>query len=331
MRIAFLILPNMLVTSLTNAFELFFAAKQTAKMARASVAKTVELVKVATNGERLELPSGLSLPPDEAIGDSLFDIVYIPALWRNPSPVVSSNPEVIEWLRTQYEHGALINATGTGVCFMAETGLLDGRPATTHWHYFEKFAVSYPEVELKRQHFITTAGRLFCAASINAQTDLSLHHVHRVFGKDVSDHLAQHFSHEVRQPFDRLSFNQDDNSNHPDEVILQAQLWMQNRLSDNEVSMQSLANMLSMSQRNFNRRFRDATNMSPLKYLQSQRFNQARELLKNSNLSISEIAYRVGYNDVSHFSKLFRQFSSTTPKEYRTTVRAKLFSSKELS
>jgi transcriptional regulator GlxA family with amidase domain len=329
MRIAFLVLPNMLATSLTNAYELFFAAKQAAKMRRLSIARDVELIKVAANEERIELPSGLSFQPDQGIDDSLFDIVYIPALWRNPAPMVKNNPQIVEWIRTQYEHGAIINGTGTGVCFVAETGLLDGRPATTHWHHLEKFAISYPKVELKRQHFITTAGRLFCAASINAQTDLNLHHVHRVFGKNVSDHLAQHFSHEVRQPFDKLSFNQDDNSNHPDEVILQAQLWMQNNLSNHEVSMQMLATVIGMSQRNFNRRFRDATNLSPLKYLQIQRLNQARELLQNTNLSISEIAYRVGYIDVSHFTKLFRQFSSTTPKEYRTTVRAKLFSSKE--
>jgi transcriptional regulator GlxA family with amidase domain len=329
MRIAFLVLPNMLATSLTNAYELFFAAKQAAKMRRLSIAKDVELIKVAVDEQRIELPSGLSFQPDQGIDDSLFDIVYIPALWRNPAPMVKNNPQIVEWIRTQYEHGAIINGTGTGVCFVAETGLLDGRPATTHWHHLEKFAISYPEVELKRQHFITTAGRLFCAASINAQTDLNLHHVHRVFGKEVSDHLAQHFSHEVRQPFDKLSFNQDDNSNHPDEVILQAQLWMQNNLSNHEVSMQKLATVIGMSQRNFNRRFRDATNLSPLKYLQIQRLNQARELLQNTNLSISEIAYRVGYIDVSHFTKLFRQFSSTTPKEYRTTVRAKLFSIRE--
>jgi len=152
--------------------------------------------------------------------------------------------------------------------------------------------------------------------------------VHRVFGKDVSDHLAQHFSHEVRQPFDKLSFNQEDNSNHPDEVILQAQLWMQNNLSNHNISIDALATLLGMSQRNFNRRFRDATNLPPLKYLQSQRLSEARDLLQNTNLSISEIAYRVGYVDVSYFSKLFRRFSSTTPRKYRTTVRAKLFSSK---
>ncbi|MFT4634981.1 MAG: transcriptional regulator GlxA family with amidase domain [Arenicella sp.] len=329
MRIAFLVLPNMLATSLTNAYELFFAAKQAARMRKLSVANDVELVKVAIDVNRIELASGLSLQPDQGLDGSMFDIVYIPALWRNPAPVVKNNPTIIAWIRSQYEHGAIINGTGTGVCFVAETGLLDGRPATTHWHHLERFAADYPEVELKRQHFITAAGRLFCAASINAQTDLNLHHVHRVFGKEVSDHLAQHFSHEVRQPFDKLSFNQQDNSNHPDESILQAQLWIQNNFSNHDVSMQVLAKVLGMSQRNFNRRFRDATNLSPLKYLQSRRLNQARDLLQNTNLSISEIAYRVGYTDVSYFTKLFRQFSSTTPKGYRTTVRAKMFSSTE--
>jgi len=328
MRIAFLVLPNMLATSLSNAYELFFAAKQAAKMRRLDLANNVELLKVAIDDNRIELSSGLSLRPDQAIDDSVFDIIYVPALWRNPTPVVKNNQWVVDWLRKQYEHGAIINGTGTGVCFVAETGLLNNRPATTHWHHLERFAVNYPEVELKRQHFITTAGRLFCAASINAQTDLNLHHVHRVFGKEISDHLAQHFSHEVRQPFDKLSFNQDDNSNHPDEDILQAQLWMQNNLSNHDVSIEALANLMGMSQRSFNRRFRDATNLSPLKYLQSQRLDQARDLLQSTNLSISEIAYRVGYIDVSYFTKLFRRYSSATPKEYRTTVRAKLFSSK---
>ncbi len=328
MRVAFLVIPNMLSTSLSNAYELFFAAKQAAKMRRLEVAKKVELLKIAKTTDRVELPSGLSLLPDHGLDNSVFDIVYVPALWRNPAPIVKNNPEIVSWIRRQYEHGAIINGTGTGVCFVAETGLLDYKPATTHWHHLEKFAFDYPYIELKRQHFITSAGRLFCAATINAQTDLNLHHVHRAFGKEISDHLAQHFSHEVRQPFDKLSFNQEDNSNHPDEVILQAQLWMQNNLNKHDISMEALAALLGMSQRNFNRRFLDATNLSPLKYLQSQRLHQARELLQNTNLSISEIAYRVGYIDVSYFTKLFRQFSSATPKEYRTTVRAKLFSSK---
>jgi len=327
MRIAFIITPNMLATSLTNAYELFYAANQVIKRDHSRSLPTAQLIKVSTHRHSITLPSGLSFEPDAIIGDEIYDMVYIPALWRNPRPVVNSNQVLVEWIRQQYEHGAIINSTGTGVCFIAEAGLLHNKPATTHWHHFEQFARDYPEAQLKRQHFITNAGKIYCAASVNALTDLTLHHVHRFYSKKVSEHLAQHFSHEVRQPFDRLSFTQKENTNHPDEVVLQAQLWMQNHLNNAAITIQQLAELFGMSQRNFTRRFRKATNTTPLKYLQNQRLLEAKELLQNSNLSISEIAYRVGYIDVSYFTKLFKELFSTTPKQYRTQVRAKLFSS----
>lgn len=328
MKVAFLIIPNMLATSMSNAFELFFAANQIGKMRSRVHHQHVSLHKVAFDITRIELPSGLTLLADALMNSDVYDMVYVPALWRNPKPIVNKNPEIVKWLRRQYEHGAIINGTGTGVRFIAETGLLNHRPATTHWHHFEAFAKDYPNIELKRQHFITNAGRLYCAASINAQTDLTLHHIHRIFGKETSDHLAQHFSHEARQAFDKLNFNQDQNSNHPDEKILQTQLWMQNNLAKTDVKMSALATRIGMSQRNFTRRFRVATDMSPVEYLQSQRIELARDLLQNSNLSISEIAYRVGYLDVSYFTQLFSRSTSMTPKVYRTSVRAKLFSTK---
>jgi len=327
MKIAFVVMPKMLVTSLTNAFELFFAANQSVKTRPDGQSSQVQLLKVGVDDARIDFGSGLSLQPDQKIGHEIFDMVFLPALWRNPRPVVKQNQAMVDWVRRQYEHGAIINATGTGVCFVAEAGLLNDKPATTHWHHMEKFAIDYPLVDLKRQHFITTAGKIYCAASINAQTDLTLHHVHRFFSKEISDHLAQHFSHEVRQPYDRMSFTQKENTNHPDEVILQAQLWMQNHLSKAAISMRKLADLFGMSQRNFTRRFRIATNMTPLQYLQNQRLREAKELLKNSNLTIAEIAYRVGYIDVSYFTELFKKLASITPKEYRATVRAKLFNS----
>lgn len=329
MRIAFVITPHMLATSMTNAYELFYAACQAARAMRLPNTgdNELELVKVAIQRDRISLPSGLSISPDATLDEALFDMIYLPALWRNPRPVVRQNRAIVDWVRWQYEHGAIINSTGTGVCFIAEAGLLDDKPATTHWHHFDQFAEDYPAVELKRQHFITNAGRIYCAASINAQTDLTLHHVHRLFGQQVSEHLTRHFSHEVRQPFDRLSFTAQENSNHPDEIVLQAQIWMQDHLNKAALSMRKLAELFGMSQRNFTRRFKSATNMTPVQYLQSRRLSEARELLRSSNLSIKEIAYRVGYVDVSYFTKLFKEFSSITPKEYRTSIRAKLFSS----
>ncbi|NND81046.1 MAG: helix-turn-helix domain-containing protein [Gammaproteobacteria bacterium] len=329
MRIAFIITPRMLATSLSNAYELLFAAQQAAAVQNNAAMEPLELVKVAANCDRITLPSGLSLMPDQALSKDAFDMVYLPALWRNPRAVIKQNQAIVEWVRWQYEHGAIINSTGTGVCFLAEAGLLNGKPATTHWHHFDQFARDYPQVQLKRQHFITHTERIFCAASINAQTDLTLHHVQRFFNKQVAEHLSRHFSHEVRQPFDKLSYTDLDNSNHPDEIVLQAQLWMQNHLSKAALSMRKVAKLFGMSQRNFTRRFKQATDMTPVQYLQSRRLAAAKDLLQNSNLSIKEIAYRVGYVDVSYFTKIFKQYASVTPKEYRTTVRAKLFDARD--
>ncbi len=328
MKIAFVITPNMLTTSFSNAFELFYAANHAATASDSPLLEqTPKLVKVAATLEPIAQPSGLSLQADVSLVDDKFDFIYLPAMWRNPRPVVRKLPELVEWLRWQYEHGAIINSTGTGVWFTAQAGLLDNKPATTHWYFFDRFSKDFPTVQLKRQHFITTTSTIFCAGSINALTDLTLHHVHRIYGREVADHISHHFSHEVRQPFDQLSFSSERNTNHPDEQILQAQLWLQSNFSRQQISMHQLAEDLRMSQRNFGRRFKAATNMTPVEYLQERRLIAARELLQTSNLSIKEIAYRVGYLDVSYFSKLFRDLNTITPSEYRNTVRAKLYHS----
>lgn len=325
-KIGFVMTPNMLVTSLTNAYELFYAAIQTAQ-SHDSTQQQIILEKVALDNDRQVMPSGLSLSPDKLIGKTQYDLIFIPALWRNPRPIIKQHPELIEWLQYQYQHGAILNATGTGVCLMAAADLLDGKPATTHWHYFEQFAKDYPLVKLKRQHFITNANRLYCAASINALTDLSLHHIHHYFGREVSEHLSRHFSYEARRPYEQLSFVEDANSNHPDEQILQAQLWIQDNLARSTITINELAKNFGMSLRNFARRFKQATEITPLAYLQQQRIKMAKSLLQNTNLRIKEIAYRVGYLDESYFSQIFKKETSLTPRNYRKTVRAKLYSS----
>jgi len=327
MKIAFVGFSDILATSLTNAYELFYAANQAAKRFDRQRLKPAELYIVTHQAELICLPNGLSFEANASWADKRhYDLVYLPAIWRSPLPSLRKYPDLVVWLRDQYENGAILNATGTGVCFIAETGLLDRRPATTHWHYFDSFAKKYPNIELKRQHFITEAGRLFCAASINAQTDLCLHHIHRFYGQTIANHLARHFSHEARQPFDRLTFHQDANTSHPDELILQSQLWLQNHLSHNDISFAKVAELFGMSQRNYFRRFLRATDQTPSQYLQGLRLKEAQDLLRRSNLSISEIAFRVGYADTSYFAKLFKRENAITPRQYRTSVRAKMFS-----
>ena len=329
MKIGFLTIPKMLMTSFANAYELMYAAKAKAISEKQANAKDIDLVVI--RGQKTDQPLHSAIEPksDYSITDeralSRFDMVFVPTMWRNPAHAVKQNPQISEWLKMQWELGSIINTTGTGACFAAEAGLLDQQAATTHWYHFEEFEQRYPLVKLKKHHFIASAGKVFCAASINAQTDLVLHQVRRFMGVSVSEHLSRHFSHEVRQPYDRLSFDQEKDNAHPDEHILQAQLWLQNNLSQPDIKLKDLARDLGMSLRNFDRRFKQATETSPAKYLQHLRVKEAKDLLKQSDLNVGDIAFRVGYQDVSYFSKLFKKQSGISPSKWRTSIRNKLF------
>jgi transcriptional regulator GlxA family with amidase domain len=325
--VRFLLVDGMLATSATLPAEMLRAA-QSAAEGRRDNTHQLDLATVAVSRKRIVTRAGFALSPDMSLNLKQArpaDIIYVPALWRNPRPVLRRHTAVIEWLRQAYAAGSIIAGVGTGCCFMAEAGLLDSRPATTHWHYFERFAQDYPRVHLKRDYFITQADELYCAASVNALADLTVHFIQRLYDKTIAHHIERHFSHEIRRAYESMRYFEGSSDQHSDETVLQIQLWLQDNYPTT-VQFAALAEQFDMSVRSMNRRFKLATGKSPLRYLQEIRMGIARDLLKTSNLSISEIAYSVGYQDLGHFSALFKKSFSATPHDYRTTVRAKLFS-----
>ncbi len=324
-RVVFVLAERMLAASALLPLEMWQAAAGTAA-GRSRGGLTLEIATVAANGEeRVTTQSGLDLPASVSLNDPLqYAVVYLPALWRNPRPVLQRATPLTPWLRRQYTGGALMAAVGTGCCFLAEAGLLDGKSATTHWHYFKQFARDYPRVNLKQQYFITQADNLFCAASVNALADVTVHLIERFYGREIASHVERNFSHEIRRPFEKYRFLEGDQLQHTDELIIEIQLTMQRRLHE-PLRMEALAHEHGLSPRSFERRFRDAAGCTPLAYLQSQRINAAKELLASTNLSVAEVAYRIGYSDYGHFMRLFKRVLGVGPREYRHMVRAKIF------
>lgn len=327
MKVAFVLCDNLLATSITLPAEMLCAAADMARSRHAAGSLHIDFVGLQP---RVIAKAGLPLHSTHLLTDpqarqTTYDLIYLPALWRNPQTVVRKNAALLDWLQEQYHLGAWVGAVGTGVCLLAATGLLDDRPATTHWFYLDRFAEQYPAVDLKRQYFITRAGNLYCAASINALADLTVHFIRQQFGNVIASHVERHFSHEARNTYEEVTYREDDNDRHTDENIIQIQLWLHQHYAD-PIQLSAVASHFGMSVRNFNRRFKHATGKSPLHYLQALRMEQARDLLKNSNLIISEVAYKVGYHDTHNFSQLFRKFSNVTPQEFRKSMRSKLFS-----
>lgn len=325
LNVTFFLAEQMLATSLALPLEQLRAAESMAMTAKRRDSQRLNIQLASLDGNPVKTHTGLTLTPDcklEEITHS--DITFLPALWRNPGKTLAKNADAVPWFKQQHHTGGRLAGVGTGCCFLAEGGLLDFRMATTHWYYFEQFRKKYPKVRLEKNHFITGQDNLYCTASVNALADLTVFFIQEIFGSYYARHVERHFFHEVRKAFSFAHYINGETQAHPDEEIARAQSWMRQNFEKNIIIFE-LANRLNMSLRTFNRRFKKATNETPLNYLRSVRMQAAGDLLHSSNLAVTEISERCGIQDVSHFTGLFKKHFGATPTQYRTTVRAKLF------
>ncbi len=321
---AALLYPDALATSFTLPMEILQAASQLASVANRGEPQ-VRFLLAAPERHELQLNSGITLRPDLTYAElPSLDLLLLPAIWRNPMPTVGAFRPWLSLLRELSARDTRICSVGTASCLLAEAGLLAGRPATTHWNYFRAFARRYPGVELKTKHLITQSDHIYCVGSVNSIADLMVHIVEEWFGSRVARAVENQFSPEIRQSFRDAAYQNEPQSSHDDEVVLEAQLWLQENLAES-ISIAALARHLGLSSRTLNRRFRAATGLSPVAYLQRLRIAGARDLLRHSNLSVGEIAWQVGLNDTSYFSRLFREQVGMPPLQYRGAVRGKLF------
>ncbi|MDP2141949.1 MAG: helix-turn-helix domain-containing protein [Gammaproteobacteria bacterium] len=323
-HVTILAIEEGLASSITIPLEMIHAA-DVIKRIRNKRAKRSHFVVASHDGEALTMTGGIGIQPAVSISEiAQTDLIFVPALWGNPNAIVQKHPQITAWLATQYLAGATICSVGTGSYFLAEASLLDGRTATTHWYYFDDFAKRYPAINLQRKRFITHADRLYCTGSVNAVRDVMLHFVEQLFTPEIADEVSHHFTHELKRSYESMLLASEERDTHHDEQIIKIQEWLQQNYQS-DIHLQTLAQQFDISVRSFNRRFRSAAGQTPLQYLQEVRLEQAKALLKQSNLSIAEIAFAVGYQDTGYFSSLFKRANTITPNEYRHLVRNKLF------
>ncbi len=324
-KIALVLYDQMLATSVSLPVEMLRAGEALAlKINKAAPKLAIQMV--AENSTAVTTRAVIRLQPDTSVDKArLPDFAFIPSLWRNPRPILRKHPKMIAWLNNIWHQGTTLIGGGTGVCFMAESGLLDHHPATTHWHYEQQFKRNYPLVDLKPDFFITQSNRIYCAASLNALADIIVHLIEQIYGKAIAQQVEMHFSHEIRKPYEEQRYLEGSVDRHPDELIAQIQFWMSNNLNSTD-ALVDIAEQFNISSRSLTRRFKAATGISATQHWQQLRIEAAKDLLASSNLSIQEIAYHVGYQDHGHLTRLFKKSLNLTPKDYRAMVRKKLFS-----
>jgi transcriptional regulator GlxA family with amidase domain len=259
----------------------------------------------------------LGLTPQVAIQDvRRTDIIILPASGWDVLDRIAQTTPLLAWLRKWHARGAYIAGICAGVAFLAESGLLDGRQATTHWALADGFRLRYPKVRWQPDHFVTEDDRVLCSGGIYASIDLSLYLVEKFCGHEIALQCAKSLV--VGMPRSRQSGYAvlPLSRPHGDEKIRRAEEYLQAHF-EREVPIDGLAAEVGMGPRNFIRRFKAATGRLPGAYAQILRVTAAKELLERGAASIQAVCSTVGYEDVAYFRGLFKRHTGMTPAEYR--------------
>ena len=244
------------------------------------------------------------------------DVIILPAYWCDFDELRQRYPQIIPWLRQQHAAGAALCGEATGVFWMAEAGLLDGKEATTYWRFFREFAERFPRVLLNQEKHLSDADNLYCAGGVTSACDMYIYLIERYCGASIAQGVARDILYETQRSYSpgRIGFG--GQKLHQDMAILQVQQWLEEHFAE-KFRIEDVAREHGMSIRNFMRRFQAATGDKPLHYLQRLRIETAKSLLSSTRKSIKTISYEVGYDDASFFARLFRQHAELSPNQYR--------------
>ncbi|MGW2558219.1 GlxA family transcriptional regulator [Streptomyces sp. NPDC001514] len=206
----------------------------------------------------------------------------------------------------------------TGSYVLAAAGLLDGRPATTHWQMAQEFQRAFPRIKVDEDVLFVDDGDVLTSAGIAAGVDLCLHLVRRDHGAAVANQVARRCVVPPWRDGGQAQFIERPVPEPTAATTAGTRAWALERLQE-PLTLGELADHARMSLRTFTRRFRDEVGMTPGRWLTAQRLELARQLLESSDLSIDLVAHRAGFGTANSLRQHMRTLLGTSPAAYRRT------------
>ena len=273
--------------------------------------------------EKAIFSCGNSIPvnPECSIADDPdADIVIFPELWLGPDEDLKGRyPELMEWIRHMYKQGATLYSACSGSVMLAESGLLDGCQATSHWGYKDLFRTRYPKVHFCPEPnlmFADTAGRIVTAGGTTSWHDLAIHIISRHASSGEALRIAKVYllkwHGEGQLPYASLVRS----APHADSVVRGCEQWLKENYKQTNAVTQ-VVEQAKIPERTLKRRFKAATGSTLIEYIQNLRIENAKTLLEAGQMSVDDISVEVSYEDVSFFRRLFKRLTGLTPSQYR--------------
>ncbi|RKH13391.1 GlxA family transcriptional regulator [Corallococcus sp. CA053C] len=316
-RVAMLAYPDVQMLDVTGPLEVFARTSRWLKEKglREDDAYSVEIIGLKRGA--FPASSGLRLHADhrfDEVGRGIDTLLIAGGIGARR---YSAHPPLVRWIRQQARGVRRLASICTGAFFLAESGLLEGRRATTHWAYCAEFAQRYPGIQLEPDRIFVQEGGLYTAAGVTAGMDLALALVEEDHGRAVALEVARALVMFLRRPGGQAQFS----------AQLAVQLAEQEPLRElqayilehprEDLSVQALARRVAMSPRNFARVFTREAGMPPARFVTSTRVETARRLLEETSEGLDGVCAKSGLGTPEAMRRAFLHTVGIPPSQYR--------------
>ena len=301
-RVVVLALPDVVAFDLATPFQL--------------LRRHYELTLCGVEAGEIPTTSGFPLVAEHGLealaeADTVFVPGFAPREWPPPQPALDA-------LREAHARGARVASICSGAFALGAAGLLDGRRVTTHWRVAQRLADLFPQATVDPDVLYLDEGDLLTSAGVAAGIDLCLHLLRKDHGAAAANAAARQTVVAPHRPGGQAQFIERAVPEHDDGGLETTRAWALGRLTE-PLTVKQLARHAHTSERTFNRRFRQETGTTPLKWLHVQRIDCARRLLETTDLPIEAVARRSGFGSAAILRQHFRRATATTPTAYRRT------------
>lgn len=267
---------------------------------------------VNLEGAPFESTAGVTIAAKCVTSLSDYDTLVIPSWPTQGDPV----PEVLaREVRAFAQAGKRLLSFCSGAFLLAELGLLDGRQATTHWRYAERFKARFAQVDYVDDVLYVWQEPIGCSAGSAAALDLGLAVIRHDFGYKVANQVARRLVMSAHRAGGQSQFVEAPMLAVPNQFA-GALDWAQQHLTS-PINVDQLAARANMSRRTFERKFRASFNLSPNEWLIQQKIERAKGLLEETTLPLERLAEQSGFDSVVTLRHHFRRLLGVSPKQYQ--------------